>query len=218
MEMFQGRTIEFWILPCTNKRHLPKEDKVITSEHVNGGFTFHHLGKVYIFRESEFPKVALHETLHNLAQFDIRHWSNSDLVQLYKAFQVDTSGCSTACMSCCHTQLEPNEAIIELWAVLFQILFIAIEMNFDNSTTMDMIKIEQRWAQHTSALLMERGAFQEPWKEETHLFSYILIKSAMFQNLEQFLKIPMPYDSKTMTSFILECVRRGGLTQKAHSK
>lgn len=214
VEMFQGRDLEFWFLPCSNKRRLPKKDKMITSEDVNGGFTFHHLGKVYLFRELEFPKVALHETLHNLVQFDIRHWPNQDLRALYEAFQVDASGCTKTCMSCCHTRLEPNEAIIELWAVLFQILFIANEMRLKDSAIAEMIGIEQAWAKHTSALLIERGAFQKPWREETHLLSYILVKSAMFQNLGAFLEIPVPYDSKTMTAFILECVRRGGFAQK----
>ena len=216
LEMYDGPFLEFWILPCKHLRTLPSKDEPITPSNVNGGFTFHQLGKIYIFRESEFPKVALHETLHNLKLFDIRHWKNADLKKLYDTFHLNQDGCQSYCMTCCYTQLEPNEAIIELWAVLFQVMFVAYEMHFDYNTMMDMILIEQRWAQYTSQLLVERGALKqkEPWIEETHTFSYILLKSALLQDLKGFLSISMPYQSTHLTHYLIEAVRKGTFAKK----
>lgn len=216
VEIYDGPFLEFWILPCKHLRTLPSKDEPFTPSNVNGGFTFHQLGKIYIFRESEFPKVALHETLHNLKLFDIRHWKNADLKKLYDTFHLNQDGCQSYCMTCCYTQLEPNEAIIELWAVLFQVMFVAYEMHFDYNTMMDMILIEQRWAQYTSQLLVERGALKqkEPWIEETHTFSYILLKSALLQDLKGFLSISMPYQSTQLTHYLLEAVRKGTFAKK----
>jgi hypothetical protein len=215
IEMFRGPVLEFWFLPSKQLRVLPPKDHLITSSDVNGGFTFFKLGKIYIFRESEFPKVALHETLHNLELFDMRNWRDDDLKQLYDAFHLNYQGCQTTCMTCCHTQLEPNEAIIELWAILFQILFVAHEMDFDMKTLNQMVLIEQRWAQQMSQLLIDRGALNpdQVWKEETHLFSYILLKSALLQDLDTFLMLQKPYNSHTMTQYMLECVGTGGFAQ-----
>lgn len=215
IKIFNGSPLEFWFLPSKQLRTLPSKNKPITSANVNGGFTLSELGKIYIFRESEFPKVALHETLHNFKLFDNCYWKNNDLKHLYQTFYINKEGCQISCMKCCYTQLEPNEAIVELWAVLFQVMFVAYEKCYDYNTLMEMILIEQKWAQEMAQLLLDRGALKpkDPWTEETHTFSYILLKSALLQNLESFLSIPMPYQSTQLTHYLLEVVRKGSFAK-----
>lgn len=179
--------LTFWIIPTHARRKFPCEKEVICPKHINGGFTYPARREIYIFRLEEFPKVVLHETIHNLPLDSYGIWTNEALQNLYELFDIDATGCPYAC----HTSLNPNEAIVETWANIFQILFIALEYNIDQNK---LLKMEQEWAlRQACKLLAKQRKMGNKWKEETHSYSYIVIKAIMLWNIEKFIKL-YPYD------------------------
>lgn len=209
IRIFSGESVEMWWLPCDIPRYLPLKNEVISPDHINGGFAFPKQRTIYIFRKDEFPKVALHETFHTIPLIHTDKWTPNDLLELYKQLHMDMRYCTVECMECCNTKLEPNEAIVETWAILFQIIFICYELNVDLSTLNKMLDTEIQLGYHNSHLLVERGALnpQQEWKEDTHLFSYIILKTVLLSHLNEFLELKKPYNPREVTNFLLKYIK-----------
>lgn len=192
--------LTFWIIPTHARRKFPCDKAVICPKHINGGFTYPSLREIYIFRLEEFPKVVLHETIHNLPLDSSNLWTQEALRNLYEIFDIDSTGCPIAC----HTSLNPNEAIVETWANIFQILFISFEYNIDWNK---LFRIEQEWAlRQACKLLMKQKKMEGQWKEETHSYSYIVIKAIILWNVHKFIKL-YPYDPTKFASTIYEIIK-----------
>jgi hypothetical protein len=102
---FQGE-LEYFMVPIDYPRLFPTSGPVKPS-HINGAYTYVHSNAIYIYRQEEYPKVALHEACHHL-KYDTRSWSRSSIAKLKSAFQIDAS-----------VTLLPNEAVIEAWANIY---------------------------------------------------------------------------------------------------
>jgi hypothetical protein len=149
---------------------------------INGGFTYPARNLIFVFRKEEFPKVFLHETLHHTRLDTHQKWNADDVNALYNFFRIDQTGCPLDC----DTQLTPNEAFVEAWANVYQLAFLTHEYRFSFD---QMLKTEQRWACiQAKRLLRHQDAFFQSWKEKTHAYSYIVIRSALLWNLDKFLK------------------------------
>jgi len=209
VHIFSGESIEMWWLPCDIPRYLPLKNEVISPDHINGGFAFPRQRTIYIFRKDEFPKVALHEAFHTIPLIHTDRWNSADLLEMYKQLHMDMRYCTVECMECCNTKLEPNEAIVETWAILFQILFICYELNVDLPTLHKMIDTEIQLGYHNSSLLVDRGALDptQEWKEDTHLFSYIILKTVLLSHLNEFLTLKRPYNPTEVTHFLLKYIK-----------
>ena len=201
------------LIPLTHKRYLP--DKTVSATNINGGFTYAGTGNIYIYRLEEFAKVILHEVIHN-SKLHIHNWTIENNSQLYELFNVDKSA-----------RLEQNEAIVEVWAEIFHCAFICLENGFDDTYFKNMMYIETEWVRSRVEKLLclyemcpiKQGLHgsliknndNNKWFDETHAFSYVIVRGAILQFLNEFLKL---YTSKVeptsdiLTQFIIQVYKK----------
>lgn len=178
--------ITFWLVPCKHNRWFPTATATATAvhispKHINGGFTtVSPLGgecTVYIYRNQEFPKVMLHETLHH-ARIDTSRgpgaWTAGDVNALKRLCRIDPS-----------TTFLPNEAIVETWAMLMHTAFVSSEYNIAFNI---ILKKEQEWSDmQTRRMLAFAGTDAEAlWKEDTNSYCYIVLKTALLRHPDAF--------------------------------
>jgi hypothetical protein len=200
--------ITIWLIPSLSKRVFPHSGTVIQAENINGGYTYIHNHTIYVYRFEEFPKVILHEVLHN-SKLHIS-WSHEKLMELYKLLNIDT----TLCEHSCKTRLQPEEALIELWALYYQIMFQAYEKK---KHCMDLFNQELDWSLYQSKRLLNyhKIYYQNGWKEDTHAYSYIYLKTLFLYYWDDFSKIAMPYTDAKILKFIKNHLNKSYSLQNA---
>lgn len=184
--------ITIWFIPCKEKRFFPKTEP-ICAKHINGGYTYTSDNTIFIYRLEEFPKVMLHELIHNSKL-------NTDIPQhleleLYTDFSIDKTNCDTTC----NTQLRINEAVVEAWAILYHLKYIASEYH---KSFESLLQEELDWSLYLCKKLLnhQQNNFKK-WKEETHSYSYIRLKTCILFFLKEFLKLEIPYQPRELISF-----------------
>ena len=183
--------IRIWFIPCNIKRFFPKKKEPIDQEHINGAYTYTSNHTIFVYRLDEFPKVFIHELLHN----SILDTTIPEEQELYPLFSIDQTNCNTYCK----TQLRVNEAVIEAWALMTHLQFVASESkkSFD-----DLLKDELEWSLYLCKKLKEYQEQIYPvWKEFTHSYSYIRLKTCILFFKDAFLKIKYPYTGKQIVNF-----------------
>lgn len=188
--------LEFFIVPHKNKRRFPGAGEQFAVKHINGAFTYRDNRKIYIFRHEEWPKVAIHEACHHLA-IHTETWDHQSLERIYAAFNIDNTGCPYQCS----TDILPNEAVIEYWAEIMHLKYISKEYNVPFNTLLQ--KERQHALCKAAKILRHQKLYYPQWKEETHAFSYVVLRSVLLYFHEKFKKIPYPYDSKAVTDFLI---------------
>ena len=193
-----NKTYPIILVPLNEPRKKPKErGDIIEPKHVNGGYTYINNGNIYIYRLEEWPKVVLHEMLHNVPKLQTISWSNNTIKQLYDVFNIDTLGCPDNC----NTVLEPTEAVIEAWAIFLHTVFLSIEIQ--NSDFYELMEDEIKWnKQHTEWIQSKQEIYKnKKWNETTHMFSYIVLRGIILQHLNSFLKLSIPYNENDLSHF-----------------
>jgi hypothetical protein len=187
MSVYQiNKKLTFWLLPSPKLREFPKQVyEKIETKHINGGYTYPSENIIFIFRREEFPKVLLHETLHHARIDTDKLWKPEHLTSLYEYFNISTSGCLTP--SSCHTDLRPNEAIIEALAEIHHTAFLSYEYRISFKR---MIMMEQKWACVQAKRILQRQRNRQ-WSEGTHAFSYMVIRACLLCNADTFLEYIM---------------------------
>lgn len=201
----------FWLLPFEQSRQFPAKGAPVSPESINGGFTYPSDAEVFVYRMEDFPKVMLHELLHHSAVDSGSTWPPEQLHSLREFFNIAPA-----------TRLLPNEAVVETWATLYQLWFIAI----DSSLPFKLLYAKEcEWAQlQTRRLLDHQASFCAPcaapggptggtggtgcgarclWKESSNSFAYIRIKTILLLNYAQFVAIPVPYNTAFLCKFIV---------------
>jgi hypothetical protein len=192
-----SKHLEFWLLPMRKPRRMPPGPTPIQTHHINGGFTYPMRNQIFIVRAEEFPKVMLHETIHHLSLDTHRYWTPALEQALYRLFRIETAGCPEAC----HTNLSPNEAVVETWAEVFQIAFQTIERGAPWRMLYDM---ELAWARTQShKVLTKQARLGGAWREGSHAYSYILLRTLALAHLDAFLAT----SPKDMPARLLEWAR-----------
>ena len=183
--------VVFTCVPIDIKRELPTSSRVcVKSEHINGGYTFIGLNQIYILRKEECPKVMLHEYLHQIQGNADQQWTGPILQELYQKWSISTERCSPDMLTC-STMLRPNEAIVEFWAWIHQIQFISLEYsipwivlwNAEYDFVMGQIK---KLIEH-----QKECSLDQQWREETHSFSYHVLKGFFAWCLQTEHQIPV---------------------------
>lgn len=195
--IYSIRPLEFWLIPCHIPKTMPHPHEHVTQQHMNGGYTYPSNGKIYLYRLEEFPKVMLHETLHH-SPMDIKLWNAKSLHDLYTFFHISWDQCPTHCT----TNILPNEAVIETWAELYQLIFMSIEMQIP----FDLLwkKELQSAILQTAKLLKFQDNYTPEWKETTHAFSYIVLRAILLWNIHAFLELPIPYKSPSLSQLMIQ--------------
>lgn len=209
LDIFNVRKqLTFWLLPTPSLRKFPKASNVhISPQHINGGFTYPELNTVYVFRNEEFPKVFVHETLHHTHIDMHSHWdrSKTELQKLYAYFHLDTNACNSA-MQCYITDIRPNEAWVEVWADIYHIAFLHHEYGIPWSVLWSR---EREWAcvQAKRVLAHQHKQADGQWRETTHSFSYMVLRAALLWSAPKLVSMMNPSSRTTeqITNQIVSC-------------
>lgn len=198
MDMFDVRHgIDVFLVPTREKRRRPKGDEVVMPAHINGGYTYAYTHpqrtRIFIYRLEEWPKVLLHEVLHNVPQVQDIPWQEGDIHKMYGMFGIDSRGCPKSCK----TVLEPTEAVVEAWAIFLHTAFLAHETgdSFDR-----LLAREIGWNDHHTRWMIEKKEMElnGKWSEGTHAFSYIVLRGIILHSLDRFLGMRMPYSPRAL--------------------
>jgi predicted acylesterase/phospholipase RssA len=185
-------TFNIYILMSHYKRFIPKKG-IINTEHINGGFTSltNDLNRqIFISRKEEYSKVILHEIIHHFKDINNENWDSGNILKLKKHFKISST-----------TNLNPNEAFVELWATIYHILFISYEYKINYKLLLKK-EINNSLSQSYKLLLFNKNAY---WQEKTNSYCYIIFKTILLYNFNKLSKIyAFPYDISSMTKFLIK--------------
>lgn len=213
-KMYNGPPLTIYFIPWEEPKRFPADrSSALSPPHINSAFTYPSSHTIIVYRQEEFPKVMLHEVLHNLPH-NTENWTPTQLKSLYSSFHISTQGCSKD-MSRCHTDLAPNEAIIETWAEIYHLCFLYFEnpMLQEKELMFHILEIEKAWSIIQAKRILEWGPGwieqqgRAKWKENTHAYSYTVIRAAiLFKPKRLFVLGEPPYSSSSVSSMIIEAV------------
>jgi hypothetical protein len=227
-------TTVFPARPCSNKltvylymvpqqKRLPKaRDTVIDRPHVNGGFSYPCRIKsnvIYIFRQEEWFKVLIHETLHNspidFSNANYKDMASSIQKQLYPGVPIDSFALS--------------ETYVELWATILNVLIQVYQntqiLKFDANIAKKIFQLfayEKYWSviQCIKILkwqgiqykdLLKGGVYKEG---ESDVFAYYILKSIVCVFLEDFIgTVSKVHPIQLFGKFILEHGKHAAYTK-----
>jgi hypothetical protein len=185
------KIINIYVLMSDKKRYFPnKKNILIDCNNINGGFTNINGNKIFILRKEEYSKVILHELLHHVNILNNYDWDDNNINKLKEHFKISKN-----------TLLAPNEAITEIWATIYLILFINYEYNIPYKM---IINYEINRSLYLSYKLLKYQG-NNLWNEKTNAYCYILFKTILLNNLNKLLlKYTYPYDINYLTKFFID--------------
>jgi len=177
------------------QKKFNSNNEPLTFKNVNSGFTFLNKNDIYIFRREEFPKVIIHEILHhdNKIHSDDFKDNNRDLLLNY--FNISNKA-----------KLIFNEAIIEFWATIIHLSFVAIEYKIKFQ---QLLRIEIQYSLYKcfQILNLQSKMLNKIWNDNSNIFAYIIFKTILLYNINELYKIykyPNKYDDTLLTNFIIK--------------
>lgn len=196
------KDITLWLLPCMRKRFFPKGAEYFNTKHINGGYTYINNGNIYIYRYEEFAKVALHELLHNSVLQTSDAITSAHVHALSNRFNLDTTVQGGVYGNGNFQKLLISEAIIEAWAVMFNVCFRSIE------TGVPVQKLYDAELAYAIAMSHKHLKYHERYhpilKEMTHAYAYIRLKTCILAHWSDFEKISYaPYQSDSLYNFFM---------------
>ena len=173
---------------CPFKRYFPTHG-IVSSEHINGGFTDISKNEIFITRIEEYPKVLLHEVLHHCQSIH-GSFTKNNTEMLKHVFNISEE-----------TVLIPNEAVVEFWASILLMKFLSFETHIPFET---LYAIELKHSMNQSARIIKKQGTKK-WKEKSNAFCYIIFKTILLANVCEFLKgYTFPYDDSYVTIFLIK--------------
>ena len=141
--------------------------------------------------------MILHEVLHHSKLHT--DWKAKQWMRLYDFLEIDQKECPTNCQ----TVLQPNEAIIEVWAIYYQCMFLAYEKQ---KSFKEIYQEELEWSLYQTKRLLKyhQTYFSKGWIEDTHAYSYIVLKTCLWFYWDAFSKLKIPYKDRIVTNFIIQ--------------
>ncbi len=183
------KVFNIYINMCPYERYI--DERPMSPDHINGGFTDTNSNSIFIIRSQEFSKVILHEVLHHSKQIHNNNWNMSEINILKSVFNIGKS-----------TLLLPNEAVVELWASYMHCLF----MSFDYGMPLQNIlnaEIENSFIQSNRIIRKQKQELNAEWNETTNAYCYIIFKTIMLADMNQ-LHTHKMHDTKYITEFIID--------------
>jgi len=182
----------YYILMNPLKRKLPnKAGDSIGAANINGGFTYVNSNNIYIVRKEDYEKVILHELLHHHCDIHFEEWSNKN-IKLIK----------NMCGIADEQLLIPNEAIIETYAIILNVIFYSIE---NNMTFAEFKKVLAEDKEHNIAIakkILDKQGNNNKWYEKTHAYCYIVLRAIFYNYFKEFVRIYRYNNDDDITSFI----------------
>jgi len=181
------KNFNIFFITSPYKRFFPSNNQIVTSDNINGGFTSINKNNIYILRTEEFSKVLLHEILHHVNVIHNEYWDNNDIKLLKDNFKIHNK-----------TYLIPNEAVVELWATMFNCIFLSL---YYKISFKKLIHFETSYSiqQYHKLLQIQNNQL---WYEDTNAYAYIIFKTILlykFKNVGIY-----PYKSNYITQFLIK--------------
>lgn len=157
-----NKNITINIILSPYKRFMPPINDNISYENINGGFTDTSSSTIFITRKEDFSKVVIHEVIHHCKNIDNPNWYIINILKLKNHFNISSN-----------TLLIPNEAIVELFAIIYNSIFISIEYNIDLQY---ILNIEKQYALYLYHKIINKQGTKR-WIENTNSYCYIVFKT-----------------------------------------
>jgi len=183
-----NKHFDIYIILSPFKRFFPKSHCAkITADNINGGFTNINNKEIFILRLEEYQKVILHEIMHH-SYINNMNWNKNNINLLKTHFKISNN-----------TWLEPNEAIIELYATILNSLFVSIKYNIPFKIILNK---ELEYSLQLCQNIKDKHYTMKLWHEDTNAYCYIIFKTILLKNYNK-LKINIPYDTNYITAFLI---------------
>lgn len=195
------RNLTLELINYDGKKFLPK-DGIFKSKHVNSGVTFFSPFDcdVYVYRKEEMAKVLIHEMIH-FFDVDAKHVDHEVESELHRHF----------CMSDRVDVVNVNESFTDTMACMVHTcLCAATSSPYDSisSYLKDvhlLIRQEHDFMRRQAHQVLKHVDYDPRCSskngEETHAIAYYVIKSLMFDHLDEFYRLMRP------TNYVLTNVR-----------
>ena len=181
------------ILSLEKKKFNNCKTDILTEVNVNSGFTFVNSNEIFIFRREEFPKVILHEMIHHNLNIHNDEFKKINDIKLKEAFGIRND-----------TKIILNEAMVELWAMMLHLSYIAKDNNWNLN---ELIKMELNYSLYKCYQIMGlRDKNGNLWYDKCNIYSYIIFKTILLNyidELNRIYKYPNRYDDSKITDFII---------------
>jgi hypothetical protein len=183
-----SQKLNIYIYLSSSLKKLPQPNVILNQEHANTAFT-RLCSEIIIFRQEEWFKVFIHETIHN---FNL-DFSNMNMQK-----------CNEIIKNIFHVNSNVNlyESYTEFWARIINLSFISYihTNNFNNFTKVfeELINIEISYSMFQMIKILDYmnltyadliNNFQENYKENTNILSYFIITNILIFNYVDFLSL-----------------------------
>jgi hypothetical protein len=186
------QTFNYYMLMNPLKRKLPnKAEDRIGAANINGGFTFVNSNNIYIVRKEDYEKVILHELLHHHRDIHFEEWSHKNIKQI-----------KNICGIADEQLLIPNEAIIETYAIILNVIFYSIEHNMSFAAFKKVLAEDRKQNIAIVKKILDKKG-NNKWYEKTHAYCYIVLRAIFYIYFKEFAKIYRYNNDNDITSFIL---------------
>jgi hypothetical protein len=225
-----NKTLDVYIYLTKFRKRMPKKNQEITANDINSAYTFvcQNNGHIVIYREEEWFKVLIHETIHSFCL----DFSQSSEVKMCECLQGEFQFVVKNALYC--------ESYTETWAEILNCGIISyvdsgvgfqdFSLYFNFYIQVEIIhsifqanKILSHYGYSFSSLREKRT----PWNQGTHIFEYHIIKTILLVSYSKFLSWCAKHNSNCLVSFkkgaslipfcklIKECYKNNELFRKA---
>jgi len=204
MQMIGGKTPSPIIFATPLKKYFPPPGKPIGRDEINSGMTMTTTSNVYVMRAEEMNKVLVHELIHGL-KFDIPH---ENMMHQKSSNQE----CTVFAIEC-NSRHYLAESYTEILAVIINCIMCAyeyVERSGGNiqSTIGEMLQAEIAFGAYQVAQILRHFSISSVnqfisgigprVKQTSDLFSYYIIKAAVFINLSDFLQFIRRHNTRLL--------------------
>lgn len=207
-----AQTLHVYLLLTDAKKQLPEIDtEPIDQIHANTAFTTScsSTNDIFVYRREEWFKVLMHETFHCFGlDFSSSSGAESNKRILSHFPTIDPS-----------TDIRLYETFCEMWAEVFHLLFCQFTkkngncLPFSDKMFYKALRKEQNFSIYQSNKILRRAGYTyrdlfsvstplaKKYKENTHAFSYYVIKSLMLWNLDKYINWCVKHSDKHPIQF-----------------
>lgn len=223
-ELVYGKPVHIKVnyFPSDITKSLPHRGETLSSKHMNSGATLAcGLGPIDCWREEEHDRTFCHELIHCL-HVDLHHIPSSYLKPFYDDMAFNRTGCKSGN---CETQILLNEAYTEVHAVLFHCMFVS---QVCRSDFFENLNTELGWSLFQTAKVLHHNGFPDlmsllkrasckgaRWHQTTEVFGYIVVKTALLHQFDNFLNLYKTDKSVRAKQFVT-CVLTALLSPTLH--
>lgn len=217
-----SQTLNIYLLLTDAKKRFPKLDtEPIDMIHANTAFTTACSAKnlIFIYRREEWFKVFMHETFHSFGLDFSSFGTDESNRRILSIFPVIDPA----------TDIRLYETFCEMWAEIFNIMFCIFTdkhgkySNFSSNRFFATLQKERTFSINQSNKILRRAGYQYSdifkrsssqhssvnnsyYHENTHAFSYYVIKSIMLWYLDKFIGWCVAHNGDKPIQFNPKCI------------